>query len=498
MQTLRANEQRQAPNRVPFLSWDEPVSEGLITQNLPVPSGANPGLAELVDPGALFNLGLKYATGEGVQPDLARAIACYRESAENGYARAQVNLGCMYVTGQGTSKDSAEALKWFQKAAAQGMDRAKYNLGLMYLSDESLERNDVVAVKWFREAAEQGLAEAQFDLGCLHEIGEGAKQDLREAAKWYRLAAEQDNAKAQHNLGMLYLRGAGVVRDPAAAARWFRRAAEQGWDKAQNSLGILYASGDGLPEDAIEAARWLRQAAEQGLAAAQLNLGSLYEKEPSLGHGPAESAKLYRWAAEQGIALAQVRLGRFYAVGVGLAKNNFEAYKWITIAVERGGLDDPSLTGIRHSIAKALSSTQLAEIQELVRTWRAKSWKEVSGDDLSAPVFFITKLIETWGLKQTDAASLLGFGTDDQEYVNDLLQGKETLQGQDTEERIAYLFQIRAILRAFFRDEDVEKMWLRKSTPLLDGSKPIDLILDGSKESFRRVRECIDLITRRL
>ena len=389
MQTLQAGEQTLAPNRVP-LSWDEPVSKGLIEQNVPAPSGVNPLTAELVDPVALYNLGLKYATGEGVQLDLARAIACYRESAENGYARAQVNLGCMYVTGQGTSKNSAEALKWFQNAAAQGMDKAKYNLGLIYLRGEGVERDNVIAAKWFCEAAEQGLADAQ------------------------------------------------------------------------------------------------------------LNLGLLYEGEPSLSHGPEESAKLYRWAAEQGIAVAQANLGRLYAAGLGLAKNYFEAYKWITIALDRGGLDAPSVRAIRDSIAEDLTSTQLAEIQQLVRTWCAKSWKEVSGDDLSAPVFFITKLIETWRLKQTDAASLLGFGADYQKYVNDLLQGKGILQGQDTEKRIAYLFQLRAILRAFFRDEDVENMWLRKSAPLLDGSKPIDLLLDGSKESFRRVRECVDLLTRRL
>ena len=44
--------------------------------------------------------------------DNARAAAC-------GYASAQFNLGVMYATGQGVTKDEPKAVEWYKKSAEQ-------------------------------------------------------------------------------------------------------------------------------------------------------------------------------------------------------------------------------------------------------------------------------------------------------------------------------------------------------------------------------------------
>ena len=64
--------------------------------------------------------------------DYAEAVKWYRKAADQGDAAAQFNLGVMYATGQGVPQDYAEAVKWYRKAAEQGHAGAQYNLGVMY------------------------------------------------------------------------------------------------------------------------------------------------------------------------------------------------------------------------------------------------------------------------------------------------------------------------------------------------------------------------------
>ena len=52
-----------------------------------------------------------------------------RLAAEQGYARAQFNLGVMYATGEGVPKDDAKAVKWYRLVAEQGYARAQFTSG---------------------------------------------------------------------------------------------------------------------------------------------------------------------------------------------------------------------------------------------------------------------------------------------------------------------------------------------------------------------------------
>ncbi len=76
-------------------------------------------LAAQGDAEAQFYLGLMYATGEGVPPDLKRAVAWWRKAADQGYAAAQYNLGAMYASGEGVPQDFVEAHKWRNLAASR-------------------------------------------------------------------------------------------------------------------------------------------------------------------------------------------------------------------------------------------------------------------------------------------------------------------------------------------------------------------------------------------
>lgn len=115
---------------------------------------------------------------------------------------------------------------------------------------------------------------------------------------------------------------------------------------------------------------------------------------------------------------------------------------------------------------------------------------------ITGPVQFVNKLLDTWHLGPESACILLGFELSQLSYVNDVLQGYETLTGRDAKDRIVHLFQIRASLSALFRDEAVENEWLKEARDVLKGQTPMDLLLEGSMENLLLVKEYVELVAR--
>ena len=101
-----------------------------------------------------------------------KAVECYCQAAEQGYAEAQYALGICYDNGNGVAQNYTEAVKWWRKAAEQGYASAQYNLGLCYYYGDGVVENYTEAVKWIREAAKQGQAKA---VDALKVLGEKSK-----------------------------------------------------------------------------------------------------------------------------------------------------------------------------------------------------------------------------------------------------------------------------------------------------------------------------------
>ena len=118
---------------------------------------------------------------------------------------------------------------------------------------------------------------------------------------------------------------------------------------------------------------------------------------------------------------------------------------------------------------------------------------------IAGPVRFIVKLIATWDLKPevASACTLLGFEPSEAPHVRDVLQGLDTLRGRDVKDRIAHLFRIRTLLSSLFRDDAVEREWLREPRDLLKGKAPMDLLMEGSMENLLLVRELVEVASGR-
>ena len=70
-------------------------------------------------------LGVMYATGQGVRKDLGEGLKLFREAARQGHANSQFNLAVMYAKGEGVPQDDAESYAWLSVAATNGQENAK-------------------------------------------------------------------------------------------------------------------------------------------------------------------------------------------------------------------------------------------------------------------------------------------------------------------------------------------------------------------------------------
>lgn len=77
-------------------------------------------LAEQGDAMAQFNMALMYHRGLGVGIDETRAVAWYKESANNGYVKAQEFLAAAYQEGWfGLPQDQQKASYWLKRSEEQ-------------------------------------------------------------------------------------------------------------------------------------------------------------------------------------------------------------------------------------------------------------------------------------------------------------------------------------------------------------------------------------------
>ena len=84
-----------------------------------------------------------------------------RLKADQGDAHAQFNLGVRYAHGDGVPQDDKEAVRWTRLAADQGVADAQFNLGVRYATGDSVPQNYIQAHMWFNLAASNSTGDAR-------------------------------------------------------------------------------------------------------------------------------------------------------------------------------------------------------------------------------------------------------------------------------------------------------------------------------------------------
>jgi TPR repeat protein len=159
------------------------------------------------------------------QKNFTRAREIYESLAEKGDVKAQYNLGLMYASGDGVAYDAAKAASYFKKAAEQGYPDAQYTLAVMTFNKELENLDYMQAIQWYQAAAKQGHLKSQENLGILFYRGDAIEQDLNSSIYWFQLAANQNSSEAQQYLAYIYSNGA-VPEDLVKAGMWMTLSAE--------------------------------------------------------------------------------------------------------------------------------------------------------------------------------------------------------------------------------------------------------------------------------
>lgn len=149
------------------------------------------------NPDALFEIGNRYLTGQGVASDYAKAANWYQLAADRDHAVAQYRLGNLYEKGSGVERDTLKAQALYEKAALQGNINAMHNLAVIYASNANDPTDNKNAFQWFEKAAELGVLDSQYNLGILNAKAIGTEVNLEEAYKWFALASTNGDADAK-------------------------------------------------------------------------------------------------------------------------------------------------------------------------------------------------------------------------------------------------------------------------------------------------------------
>ena len=115
-------------------------------------------LAEQGDATAQFDVGVRYALGDGVRQDYAESARWFTMAAEQGHVAAESSLGAYYWSGTGVPKDLSKAYFWTVLAQAGGDEPSKLRLSTLA---SHMTRQEMLAAQeeysdWIRQHPSSG------------------------------------------------------------------------------------------------------------------------------------------------------------------------------------------------------------------------------------------------------------------------------------------------------------------------------------------------------
>ena len=262
---------------------------------------------------AMNCLSALYTNGDNdTEPDAEKAVCYAQMAADAEDSTGMYNLGVFYGKGFGVEKDMEKAAYWLEKAAEygdpDGLPAAKLFRKGAELKKKA-ESGDVQAmgeyaehlmtigsslpgygyfedsVYWAEKGIENGCAFSYWILALAYEHGRGVEEDAEKAVKYYQAGADMGEAHCQHSMGCYYLNGtAGVKTDRNKAAELCKKAAEQGYELSMFTLAKAYENGYFGEYDYGKMLEWGEKAAEAGSAEIQYEVAKMYMNEDENGN----------------------------------------------------------------------------------------------------------------------------------------------------------------------------------------------------------------------
>jgi len=229
--------------------WAALAIAGVATPAAAQVSGVLPSLPAAPETAADAALAMaNQLDGAGGGISSADLIAALEDAALAGQPMALFQLGLMYESGEGVDKDPVKAFGYFSQIADEHADTAPKGV-----------EADIVAQSFLKvgEYYRQGLPEAGIPKNEAY-----SNKLIMHAASYF------GDADAQYKVGELYLDDAELGDNPLQSARWLNLAARKGHAGAQAKLGSMLFNGEGIDADPIEGLMWLTVASRRAAGTA--------------------------------------------------------------------------------------------------------------------------------------------------------------------------------------------------------------------------------------
>jgi TPR repeat protein/tRNA A-37 threonylcarbamoyl transferase component Bud32 len=247
--------------------------------------------------------GERYAAGQGVTADPARAARLFERACTLHDAAGCARLGDTLARGRG--RDVARAASAYERACDGGQLAACASLGRLLADGRGIARDRVRAVRLYQKACDGHVVEGCVRLAVALRQGLGAVTQRPQSVQLLTQACRDQSAEGCMELGLTHLRGLGVAIDPVRALPLLERACLGNIGEACRILGDRYAQGRGAAPDAARALDFDRRARDawrpectNRRAAACLGLADLLAAGRG---GPPDvpgAAGLYRWVSD--------------------------------------------------------------------------------------------------------------------------------------------------------------------------------------------------------
>lgn len=101
----------------------------------------------------------------------------FQKQAIAGDVSAMYNVGVSYIKGKGVNQDKKEAYKWLEKAANGNHVKAQELMGAVYFLGDDIEQDYIKSLYWYKRAANQNSVGAQELVGSMCFNGLGTLSD---------------------------------------------------------------------------------------------------------------------------------------------------------------------------------------------------------------------------------------------------------------------------------------------------------------------------------
>jgi len=172
--------------------------------------------------------------------NVVKALELNQKAAETGSAQALNALGVHYSKGLGVDADLEKATAYFKQASDLGYLPAKENLVGFFKRGYGAEVDHQVAYKYQQEIHTlHPTASTKFQLAYMYYKGLGTSQDYNHAYNLLQESAKAGHSGAMYFLGLSFRNGYGCVRNENEAKKWLQAAASKGSGQAKDELNAL-------------------------------------------------------------------------------------------------------------------------------------------------------------------------------------------------------------------------------------------------------------------